>query len=529
MTRSGRLNVGFVSYLAAFAGMADAFWRMPCRGRSGLARMDPLMDPGETSYHVHTVHGSGAFSMDADSDTLKSSDCTSCAVTQDKSAYWTPALYFMHENGTSQIVEEVGGMLAYYLLYGDNVKAFPEGFRMLAGDPFQRNFTWPIPDPPKSEWTGDQASQAALKQKAIGFNCLNYNGAAEASLGRHFLPNKTYLDEHCTDGVRFEMMFPSCWNGKDVDSDDHTSHVAYPSLVMDGTCPEGFETRIVSLFFETIWNTYAFKDYEGYFVLAHGDPTGFGYHGDFIQGWDQDTLEAAVKQCTNPSGQIQDCPLFDIQSESDELQCKFEIPDELKDEEEEVETCTTGLVNGLAIEWGPQYAYPISYTTSTSASAPGVSVSASVGLDLNIGGLFGNLFAGSSSATPSAEPSSSSTPAADNSNAAANLIASAPQSTSTPSPTPTPTPTSTTPTWTPTPTSSFISGVVEEDTVIYAQEVKVLVDQDQKPFETETGSLETLSTSTTTSTGVISTAVSMVTEAPRKRHYHGRHHRRSNF
>lgn len=59
MTRFSRLNVGFVSYLAAFAGMADAFWRMPCRGRSGLARMDPLMDPGEASYHVHTVHGSG--------------------------------------------------------------------------------------------------------------------------------------------------------------------------------------------------------------------------------------------------------------------------------------------------------------------------------------------------------------------------------------------------------------------------------------------------------------------------------------
>lgn len=61
MTRSSRLNVGVVSYLAAFAGVADAFWRMPCRGRSGLARMDPLMDPGKPSYHVHTVHGSGGW------------------------------------------------------------------------------------------------------------------------------------------------------------------------------------------------------------------------------------------------------------------------------------------------------------------------------------------------------------------------------------------------------------------------------------------------------------------------------------
>lgn len=59
MPRSSRLNVGIVSYLAAFAGVADAFWRLPCRGRSALARMDPLMDPGSPSYHVHSVHGSG--------------------------------------------------------------------------------------------------------------------------------------------------------------------------------------------------------------------------------------------------------------------------------------------------------------------------------------------------------------------------------------------------------------------------------------------------------------------------------------
>ena len=37
-----------------------AFWRMPCRSRTGLARMDPLMDPGEVSDHVHTIHGGGS-------------------------------------------------------------------------------------------------------------------------------------------------------------------------------------------------------------------------------------------------------------------------------------------------------------------------------------------------------------------------------------------------------------------------------------------------------------------------------------
>lgn len=45
-------------------------------------------------------------------DELVQSECTSCEVKQDKSAYWTPALYFMDSNGTAELVPEVGGMLA---------------------------------------------------------------------------------------------------------------------------------------------------------------------------------------------------------------------------------------------------------------------------------------------------------------------------------------------------------------------------------------------------------------------------------
>jgi hypothetical protein len=39
---------------------AHAFWRMPCRSETGLARMDPIMDKGTISDHVHTIAGSGS-------------------------------------------------------------------------------------------------------------------------------------------------------------------------------------------------------------------------------------------------------------------------------------------------------------------------------------------------------------------------------------------------------------------------------------------------------------------------------------
>jgi hypothetical protein len=260
----------------------------------------------------------------------------------------------MYPNGTTDVVEQVGGMLAYYLLYGEDIQAFPAGFRLLAGDKNQRNFTWPVPDPPKATWSGAETSQFALMQKAIGFNCLDYSKTPEASLYRHFMPDKEYLDANCIDGIRLEMMFPSCWNGKDLDPPDHKSHMAYPSTVIDGTCPEGFDKRVPSLFYETIWNTYAYAGVEGQFLLANGDPTGCGYHGDFIAGWDPDFLQSAVDTCTNESGQISDCPLFDIQSDADAATCTFKMPSELDDD-----NCAgprDGLCGNVPIQSGPAYA-----------------------------------------------------------------------------------------------------------------------------------------------------------------------------
>ena len=155
-----------------------------------------------------------------------------------------------------------------------SLSAFPAGFEMIAGDTNQRNFTYPVPDVEKSLWTGEYAEQPFLRQAAVGFNCLNYAKTPEGSLYRHFLPDKAYLDANCADGVRFELMFPSCWNGKDITSKDKKSHVAYPSQVMTGECPEGFPERLPSLFYETIWATNAFAGKNGKFIISNGDPTG---------------------------------------------------------------------------------------------------------------------------------------------------------------------------------------------------------------------------------------------------------------
>ncbi|PGG99031.1 hypothetical protein AJ80_09421 [Polytolypa hystricis UAMH7299] len=350
-------NPFFTTLAVVITGLTPSalgFWRLPCRGRLGTARIDPLVNPGEIAPHAHVIHGGSNFDLTVNSDQLRESSCTSCGVVEDKSVYWTPGTYFQYPNGTTELVGQVGGMLVYYELNGKNIQAFPKGFRMLAGDANQRNFTLPFPDPPSATWSGQHSTQFALSQKAIGFNCLNYNRDPEPALYRHTMPSKEFLDENCADGVRMEVAFPSCWNGRDLDSPDHRSHVAYPSEVKDGACPEGFEKRIVVLFYETIWDTYAYKGVEGRFLISNGDPTGCGYHADFIEGWNEGILEQAVNTCTDKSGMVESCPLFTLQDEATQQQCKFNIAKSVYNEN--CYLTDGGLPGNMAVHEGPAYA-----------------------------------------------------------------------------------------------------------------------------------------------------------------------------
>lgn len=422
----------------AFAGLSSllfadnvlAFWRMPCLSRSGLARLDPLVSPNSVSEHMHAIHGSSGFSSTSGWAELTAGDCTSCQVAQDKSAYWTPALYFQDASTKQfELVTQEGGMLAYYLLYPNaddptnTVHAFPEGFRMIAGSTNVRNFSnYPVPDIQKSDWTGVYTTQAFLEQAALGFNCLNYAIAPEGSLYRHFLPDKAYLDANCKDGVRFELMFPSCWNGA-VNSTNNKDHVAYPSEVMTGNCPPDFPKRLVSLFYETIWRTEDFVGRDGEFVIANGDPTGYGYHGDFIMGWDGTFLQDAVNQCTNPSGQIEDCPLFNIQEASVYSSCSISTPSTLV--AEAVSTGLASLPGNPPIVSGPEPAdgatagapaatTPVATTPAAASSppaAPSLSYSAGSSLATSATYVPGAVFAADTSASA---PAITAAPAVEN-------------------------------------------------------------------------------------------------------------------
>lgn len=151
-------------------------------------------------------------------------------MTQDKSAYWVPQLYYVHQNGTYESVDLITGITTYYLSRGTpgpagKVLAIPNGLRMLAGDPFRRSY-----------------NDSDVAQRAIGYSCLGGNGYTNA------LSDIT----NCPNGLRAEIFFPNCWDGVNLDSSDHKSHVVYSGDDGNGACPASHPVKIVSLFFEVM-------------------------------------------------------------------------------------------------------------------------------------------------------------------------------------------------------------------------------------------------------------------------------------
>jgi hypothetical protein len=217
-------------------------------------RLDPLVNPGSVpSPHLHQIVGGNSFnaSMNPSTHDLPSaSSCTSCTFSEDFSNYWTAVLYFRARNGTfkrvPQFVSEgltgIGGITVYYIPSHNNqstVTAFRPGFRMLAGDA--------VATSPGS------ARKVCHRCMPVSGDNSNLNCAAPDA--------ETLPKAMCPGGMRSIITFPTCWNGVNLDSPDHRSHITYTTLGSGdidvgptGNCPASHPVVIPQVMYEVMWD-----------------------------------------------------------------------------------------------------------------------------------------------------------------------------------------------------------------------------------------------------------------------------------
>ncbi|KAB5523167.1 hypothetical protein GE09DRAFT_976836, partial [Coniochaeta sp. 2T2.1] len=272
-------------------------------GMVQVGRVDPIISPGAVANHVHKIAGASNIGISSTYDTLQDSECTSCTIQADKSAYWTPALYYQHTDGTFEEVSNTG-MAVYYLgrgadAHGRKVASpFPPGLQMLSGSNTARTQDL------STRTYGNSSYPSRLVSEAVSMACVNYTpGQGSETV------NMTNMN--CPQGFRAQIHMQSCWDGKNLYRPDQ-SHVAHLSQIDNGVCPPTHPILLPHLFYEVFYSVTPFLNKGGKFVFANGDTTGFGFHGDFLNGWDIPTLTQAIDQCLfkNTNGVVEDCPAF---------------------------------------------------------------------------------------------------------------------------------------------------------------------------------------------------------------------------
>ncbi|KXT05146.1 hypothetical protein AC579_6359 [Pseudocercospora musae] len=351
------LRGAYVAFALSLVNNVEAFWRMNCavvqRGR-----IDPLVNYGDIAAHSHTIVGGSNIGINATYQSLLNSQCTSCEIGADKSAYWSPTLYYSYLNGSFLEVPH-DGAVAYYLGRGPQVNStipFPKGLNILSGDKSARSY-----DNQTYTW-GNATYPGRPIADRVSFACLSYQPQ----------PETPYMsDTDCPYGMRAQIHFQSCWNGKDLYKADN-SHVAYQTQIDNGICPPTHPIQLPHIFLETLYSVANVpKENGGFFVFSQGDTTGYGFHGDFQNGWDSAVLRQAVQNClsTDNFGQISECPVLQA-SQSDGY--PYNCPERPPQIGEPVKGLISRLPGCITITNGPEAAPAASMNCPASSPKPSI-------------------------------------------------------------------------------------------------------------------------------------------------------------
>ncbi len=246
-----------------------------------FVRDDPIVLPGKPGKsHMHMVFGNTGFNANSTQETLSGSGNSTCrGGTLFRSAMWVPA-----------VVDEKGALIPFEFNYyqkgsyafdiSPTVQPMPAGMRMVIGDAMNT-------DPAKS---------------AGRFMCENSSGASQ------WLPTmKRAVDTgRCTPGgtMRYEIAFDYCWDGKNLDSADHRSHVSAPAQLQQPPftwkCPATHPVTLPVVSYQMAATIPAGAQPAKWRLASDLDPTkeaGASAHGDYWANIDAELEAVVAREC----------------------------------------------------------------------------------------------------------------------------------------------------------------------------------------------------------------------------------------
>ena len=255
-------------------GAIGAF-RIGCRP-SHMSNDDPIVYPNQQgATHHHTFFGNTNINFKTNLVAIPNSGTSTCTGgIANRSAYWVPSMIDTKTNAPLVPVSSLWYYkTGYYGIPTSQIKPPPKGLRMIVGN-----------------------MKATSETNSSGyFICRNTAGADLTKVSKNI--------PACAQGnvLNSEVDFKQCWDGKNLDSPDHQSHMAE---VVRGACPATHPVPIPRI---TLNITYKVTDASGTLnwrlssdnYAKSGNNSGYSSHADFVNGWDDAVITGIVKNCIN--------------------------------------------------------------------------------------------------------------------------------------------------------------------------------------------------------------------------------------
>jgi uncharacterized protein DUF1996 len=224
---------------------------------SHRASDDPIVFLGKPgASHSHDFMGNDSTNAYSQYQSMRAAT-TSCRVADDTAGYWVPTLL---DNGVAVAPLRLH---AYYRTGGKpgaTIRPFPAGLKVVAGD---------------SKATSAQPLRVAR------WDCGVVGGVR---------PQATPPTCPAGDQLHVAITFPDCWNGRDLDSADHKSHLSYS---VRGACDAAHPVPVPQLTESIVYPTSGGPT----FTLSSGGV--YSAHADFFNAWNQARLDLLVHDCLN--------------------------------------------------------------------------------------------------------------------------------------------------------------------------------------------------------------------------------------